>query len=230
MPIIERIKQNTDEWKKLHIGIPTAGNFHKILTPRTLKPSAQRRPYMFRLIAERLLNEYLPEKAVTGEAGYWLNRGIDMEAPAGEAFEREHNVKIERIGFVYSSEQKKIGCSPDGLILGTNEKEAVEIKSPAPWTQMEYLLAKADEETWQRYRAQVQGQMIIGQFEAVHFYSFHPRMPPKYVQTLPDLKFQTTLRQALADFLGELDDETQRAREMGTFITAEGIMNLAGFE
>jgi YqaJ-like viral recombinase domain len=226
--IIIRCRQDSDEWRDHHIGIPTASNFHRILTPKTLKLSAMRKPYLYRLIAERLMNEYLPEKAQPYEQPlYWLNRGIDMEPVAVQAFERAKNKQIERIGFVLGP-NKKLGCSPDGLIVGSNDKEAVEIKSPAPWTHMAYLLAQADEEAWQHYRCQVQGQILIGGFDAVHFYSYHPRMPPKYVLTEPDLPFGKILRQALEDFVGELDRETERARELGPFIRLEEIANGVG--
>ena len=207
------MSQNSDEWRSRHIGRPTAGNFHKILSPVRMKLSAQRRHYMFRLITETLMNEYLPEREITGEAGYWLNRGIEMQPIAEKQFERDTRMQIEPVGFVMTDD-KKLGCSPDGLIVGSKDKEAIEIKAPAPWTHAEYLLAKEDEETWQRYRCQVQGQIIIGGFEAVHFYSYHPDWPPKYVQTLPKAPFIKILKQALDDFVGELDMELKRAREM----------------
>jgi hypothetical protein len=88
---------------------------------------------------------------------------------------------------------------------------------------MAYLMAKPDEDTWTQYRSQVQGQMLIGGFEVVHFYSYHPRMPAKYVATSPDSKFISVLAQAVADFIGELDEDTKRARELGTFVPVEEI-------
>ena len=213
MPIIERFPQNSDDWKRAHIGRPTAGNFHKILSPVRMKLSSQRRRYMWRLVAETVMNEYLPEREITGEAGYWLDRGINMEGIARQQFERDTQMLVEPIGFI-RSDDGKLGCSPDGLIVGSNDKEVIELKAPAPWTHVEYMLAKEDEETWQRYRCQVQGQILIGGFDAVHFYSYHPDWPPKYVQTLPNVMFIKTLKQALADFIGELEQEKRRAREM----------------
>jgi hypothetical protein len=222
MPIITRGQQNTDAWKKAHIGKPTASNFHLILTPKELKLSDQRHKYKYRLVAERLMNEYLPTRAVTGERGYWLDRGIDMETHAIEAFERQHNMKIEPVSFV-TTDDEKLGCSPDGLIAGTEEREAVEIKAPAPWTHVEYLLAKQQEKTWLEYRCQVQGQMLVGGFQVVHFYSFHPRMPPKYVPTIRDKGFQKVLKEALDVFCRELDEAEAHARKMGTFVPVEAL-------
>jgi hypothetical protein len=192
------------------------------------KRSGQRAKYMYRLIAEHLLNEHLPERPTTEEReskNYWMDRGIAMEPLAIEAFEKEHQMQFEPVGFV-TSPLGRLGCSPDGLVAGKNE--SIEIKAPAPWTQISYLLAKADDPKgpWKDYRPQVQGQLLVGHFDCVHFYAFHPRMPRKYVMTEPELGYMATLRQALDDFLGDFDTELLKARELGTYITAEEILNL----
>jgi hypothetical protein len=225
---IHRCAQYSDHWHKLHIAKPTAGNFHKILTPDG-KRSGQRERYMHRLIAERLLNEHLPERPSTEEReskNYWMDRGIEMEPIAVKAFEKEHKVEFQPVGFI-TSPLGRFGCSPDGLIAGKNE--SIEIKAPAPWTQVTYLLAKLEDPKgpWKDYRPQVQGQMLVGGFDCVHFYTFHPRMPAKYVCTLPQSAYMATLRQALDDFLGDFDTEFQKAKELGTYITVEEILNLA---
>jgi hypothetical protein len=227
-PIVHRCAQQTDEWRRLHIGIPTASNFHRILTP-TGRRSDQRGAYMCRLIAERLLKEYLPNRAVTeeGNSPYWVNRGIDMEPLGLAAFENAFGVALDRVGFV-TTPNAQIGCSPDGLVVGKNE--AAEVKSPAPWTQMEYLLGnhrEPDGRIWKTYKPQVQGQLLIGQWDCVHFYSYHPRMPAKYVFTEPDLAYIRTLRDALGEFLHDLESELARAKDMGTYIPVEQILEAA---
>lgn len=222
---VYRCAQGSDMWNVLHIGKPSAGNFNKILTAGGRK-SAQRKDYMYRLIAEVLLKEHLPLKPTTEEREskmYWLDRGIDMEPIARKAFEQEHDIEFESVGFV---ERNGWGCSPDGLVAGKNE--AIELKAPAPWTQMKYLLAKADdpEGPWKDYKPQVQGQILVGEFDCIHFYAYHPRMPRKYVLTLPDSSYMATLRQALDDFSGELKDAIQKARELGRYITAEDMAQI----
>jgi hypothetical protein len=220
---IDRCAQQSDEWKRLHIYKPTAANFHKILTPGG-KLSEQRKTYMYRLLAEKLLNEHLPERPGAEEReskNYWMDRGIDMEPIAIKTFEQEHSIRFEPVGFVTAA-NGRMGCSPDGLIVGKNE--SVEIKAPAPWTQIKYLL----EGLGTQYKPQVQGQLLVGGFDCVHFYAFHPRTPNKYVMTVPEFPYMATLRQALDDFLGELDASLQKARELGNYLTAEEIMNLSG--
>src|SRR6478609_9609842 len=56
---IHDVAQRSPEWHALRLGKPTASEFHKIITPKTGKLSAQARKFACRLIAERLLNEPL---------------------------------------------------------------------------------------------------------------------------------------------------------------------------
>lgn len=228
-PNFYRMKQGSDEWKSRHIGKPTASNFFRILQPKKGELSKMRRGYMCRLVAERLLNEFLPERVpdYDGEL-YWANRGTEMEPVAIQAFEKFKQVKFDPIGFV-TTPGDELGCSPDGLVRGTNDREAIEIKCPAPWHQMNYLLTEEEEDpkgAVAKYKSQVQGQMLIGQFECVHLFVYHPRMPPKYVCTLPDPPYQEKLRQALWEFIGEVNAATEKAREIGPYVRFEEIMNV----
>lgn len=207
MSKIHRVDQGTEEWHALRIGVPTASNFHKIITPKTGKPSEQARPYMFRLIAERLLNEQMEDGADRVE---WVERG-KIEQPNAEAqLAFTHNLELEPVGFV-TDDTGTLGCSPDALIVG--KPEAAEIKCPAPWTQIGYLL----DGLGAQYRPQVQGQILIGEFERVHFYSWHGRMPPFYQVTNRDDRYIALLRPLLLAFCDELERETERARKLGSY-------------
>ena len=55
--IIHNVEQGSAEWIKLLLSIPTASNFHKIVTPAKGEYSKQARGYAFRLVAQTLLNE-----------------------------------------------------------------------------------------------------------------------------------------------------------------------------
>ncbi|MDE2233869.1 MAG: exonuclease, partial [Patescibacteria group bacterium] len=48
------VLQGSEEWHKARTGIPTASHFSKIITPKTLKLSAESDHYENRLVAERL--------------------------------------------------------------------------------------------------------------------------------------------------------------------------------
>jgi hypothetical protein len=217
MSKIHRVDQGTTEWHLLRIGKPTASMFHKIITPGG-KPSSQARDYMFRLIAERLLNEQMEDGVGRLE---WIERGKVREPDAAAQLSFTHNLDLEPVGFV-TDDDNRLGCSPDRLVVG--RREAVEIKCPAPWTQIGYMLDGPGND----YRPQVQGQLLIGEFDRVHFYSWHDRMPPVYAITGRDEKYIAVLGDLLERFVDELDAETLRARRMGSFaaiVREHGIVN-----
>ena len=206
MSKIHRVDQGTAEWHALRIGVPTTSNFHKIITPGG-KESAQARGYMYRLIAETLLNEPMDDGLGHLE---WVERGKIEEPNAAAQLEFAHNLQLEPVGFV-TTDDGRMGCTPDRLVVG--KPEAVEIKCPSPPTQIGYLLDGPGND----YRPQVQGQLLIGGFERVHFYSWHPRMPPVYVITERDEKYIKLMTELLEPFLDKLERETERVRRMGSF-------------
>ena len=203
---IHRVEQGTAEWYAVRLGIPTASMFHKIITP-TGKLSAQAVAYKYKLIAERLLKESMDDQLKIE----WIEHGKVEQPNAARQIEFTTDVRLDPVGFVTSNDGR-IGCSPDYLVHGRDE--AFEVKCPAPWTQIGYLLDGPGAD----YRPQVQGQILVAGFKAVHFYAFHPRMPPYYRTTLPDLPFLAVLESGLLQFCDDLDRDTERARACGAYI------------
>lgn len=205
------VEAGSSRWYELRLGIPTTSQFAKIVTPKG-EPSKQARKYMYRLIAERLIKETQDD-----QLGYvqWVDHGKGQEGNAAAMFEFTHERPLRPGGFM-TTDDGRIGCSPDRLV---GKNEAVEIKAPAPWTQIGYLLDGPGDD----YRPQVQGQLFVGEFEAVHFYSYHPQMPPFEQITLPDRGFQGILRGALSRFVDDLDTLTERARALGAYAVARRI-------
>jgi hypothetical protein len=198
--------QGSAAWYQARLGIPTASMFHKIITPGG-KPSSQADAYMNRLIAERLLNESMDDPLHVE----WVEHGKAEQPNAISQFQFAHDLEIEEVGFV-TDDAGKLGCSPDYLVKGRNE--AVEIKCPKPSTHVGYLLDGPGND----YRPQVQGQLYVGGFEAVHFYSWHARCPPCEVTTEIDYEFREIMIELLDEFLQRLEDRTALARAMGTWV------------
>lgn len=216
MSIVYRtVTQGTAEWYALRLGIPTSSAFHKIITP-TGRPSTQARGYMHRLIAERLLNESMDDP-VQAE---WAEWGRANEPLAAAQFAFAHG-DTEPIGFI-TNDAMTLGCSPDRLILGRNE--GVEIKCPSPPVHLGYALDGPGND----YRPQVQGQLLVGELEVIHFYSWHPRMPPVHIVTHRDEKYLELMTDLLDAFLEELEAETERARQLGTYVPSAKIESPAG--
>jgi YqaJ-like viral recombinase domain len=207
---VYRVAQGSAEWYKLRAGRPTASNFHKIITPKGA-PSAQAIKYMYRLIAERLLNETMDD-----ELGFvqWIGRGKEQEPNACATFEFLNEVPLEPGGFITSNDGR-IGASPDRMVKGN--REGVEVKCPSPWVQIQYLLDGPGDD----YRPQVQGHLLAAdEFQAVHFWSWHPQMPPLHRVTLRDRGYQPLLASALDTFCDNLDRATERARALGAYAVA----------
>ena len=211
---IHRVDQGTTEWKNLRLGIPTASWFHTIITPGG-KPSEnrERKKYIYRLVAERLLRQPMPDNFVNS----WMERGNDLEAAAVRAFVKKAKVELAEGGFI-TTDDGRVGCSPDRLVIKDGKpQEGVEVKVPSPWVH----LANLCEGPGDKYRPQVQGQLLIGEFEAVHFYSWNPNLPERHIVTLRDDKFIDTLDTLLDLFLEEVEQTEDFVRRKGGVMPLE---------
>lgn len=206
------VEQGSAAWYKVRLGVPSASNFDKLITPGG-KPSTQARKYKYRLIAERLLRESMDD-----EIGHvrWVAGGKENEPYAAAHFQEVEGVELRKCGFIMTDDGR-FGCSPDRLI---GKSEGMEIKCPAPFTQIGYLLDGPDE----TYTAQVQGQLIVTGFDAMHFFSWHSRMPSFHRVTLPDKNYQDTLKDLLERFADELERDTERARALGAYAVSTDII------
>lgn len=197
------MEQRTKEWHKARLGIPTASNFRKIITAEG-RPSKSATEYMCRLIGERIFERSMEER-VTNK---WMAHGIATEDLAAQEFAAISNERLENVGFV-TTPDGRLGCSPDRLIVSKNA--ALEIKCPAPWTHIEYLLYGPGTD----YKQQVQGQMLVGGYDKVYFFSYFPGMPAAMFETERDDSFIVKLGAALALFCDNLDKGTKKFRELG---------------
>lgn len=188
------MEQRSKEWFRARLGIPTASNFDKIITASG-SPSQQAQSYMCRLIGERLLGRSL-EEDISGLK--WVAHGRAYENEAARQFEIVSGKVVAPVGFV-TVHEGRLGCSPDRLIVGENA--ALEIKCPSPWKHIEYLLFGPGKE----YKPQVQGQMLVGGYDIVYFFSYFPGMPSVFIEFRRDDKFIRLLHDALVSFNETMD-------------------------
>ena len=66
------VQQGTDAWARARIGIPTASCFDKIITPKTMKPSASAKDYLHLKLAEWLLQAPLDVIVERGSPAHLL--------------------------------------------------------------------------------------------------------------------------------------------------------------
>jgi YqaJ-like viral recombinase domain len=206
------VEQGSAAWYRVRLGVPSASNFDKIITPGG-KPSQQARRYKYRLIAERLLRESQDD-----EIGHvrWVAAGKENEPYAAAHFQEVNGVELKKCGFCMTDDGR-LGASPDRFV---GKSEGMEIKCPQPFTQIGYLLDGPGEE----YKPQVQGQLIVTGFEAIHFFSWHGRMPSYHLVTLPDRNYQATLGGLRNQFCDELDRDTERAKALGAYAVSTEII------
>lgn len=212
MKIHRDIAQGSQDWFAARRGIPTASEFHLVVTPTRGDLSKSARKYAYRLLAERLLNF----TTQTLEGQHWIERGKDLEPMAVNQFELVLGIETEPVGLIVTDDGA-LAASPDRLVIG--RPEAVEIKCPAPHTHIGYLLDGPSDD----YRPQVQGQLLVGKLELVHFYSYSERMPPCLVSTPRDEPYIEKLSTTLGQFGEMLAQLEERARSLGMFSAFEDL-------
>lgn len=188
MPIIHECLQGTPDWLRLRMAIPTASEFDRIVTPKTLKLSSQAEAYADRLLASYILGYPLEEEGTP-----WMQRGQELEDQAYEAAENILELETEPIGFI-TNEEKTIGCSPDRVI---SDGRLLEIKCPSPQVHVAYMRRKAVSDA---YRCQLQGQLWVAEREEVVIFSFHPTMPAVHIRVRRDEVFIAALKMAVESF------------------------------
>jgi|HubBroStandDraft_3_1064219.scaffolds.fasta_scaffold56199_3 hypothetical protein len=188
------VTQGSDAWHRLRFGRPTASEFDQLLTPSfALRTGDMPRTYLYRKIAEHLLGKSLDQ------GGSWaMDQGSLLESEAIPYYEFTQGVKVRRIGFV-TSDDFRIGCSPDGLL---DPDGGIEAKSPLPHTHIRYLTEGG---LPKEYVCQVHGSMYVTGRKWWAFLSYCRRLPPHIVRVERDEKVIAVIHEAVTKFLAEFD-------------------------
>jgi len=185
------VEQGGLAWLKLRAQYPTASEFGQLVTPKTLKPSAQMHAYIARKIAEKWMGK--PVETYSGGA---MEQGSVLEEEARPWYALETGATIETPGFI-THDDDTAGCSPDALARQGEQAWGVEIKCPEPQTHVAYLLAGVLPD---QYRLQVQGSMLVTEMERWDFLSYCRGFPALLVTVERDKEVCTALVDALAEF------------------------------
>lgn len=192
-------EQGSEEWFAARTGVASASNFDRILTA-SCKPSSQMDDYLFELTAEWVTGE---KKFI--RPSYWMERGIEMEPEARQAYQLITGIDVEQVGFLYRDKSKVIGCSPDGLATD----RGLEIKCPAPINHVSYLLQGVCPK---QYVSQVQGSMWVTGYKQWDFVSYHPDYEPLIVTVDQDPKWQEAFNKYMPDFLNRIKQARKEKR------------------
>ncbi len=187
------VRQNSDDWLMLRIGVPTASEFHKIVTPKTLKLSEQSATYMHYLLAEWIFNGPLD----TPETD-WMIRGRELEDEAVKSYAFEMDCEPEPAGF-FMTDDGMAGASPDRIVPARNR--LLEIKCPSPQVHVGYMLTRAVDE---KYMTQLQGQLWVSGYAGVDIQSYCPGFPTVIIPVERDEKYVGVLSVAVRQFIDRL--------------------------
>jgi len=125
------------------------------------------------------------------------------------------------VGFV-TSDDGKIGCSPDALVVSGGPGvvfepvkdtlvRGIEAKCPELHTHVKYLLDDEDGPTVPKdYRAQVQGAMLVTGAPSWTFLSYARNFPMLVIEVERDEKAISVLREAIGEFNARLDEAYEK--------------------
>lgn len=203
---IHNVTQNSPEWVALRCGKPTASEFSSIVTTKG-EPSKSRSGY-----ARALAGDLFAGRVFDNWKGNeWSDRGHDLEDQAIAWYEFQHDVDVQRVGFV-TDDEETMGCSPDGLVGDRGGVEVKCLKKENHIAALEFF--KKNGSAQADYIAQTQGCMwITGRvwWDIVHF---HPILPPFVIRQLPNLQLWGPLTAGVKEVIAERDSIVSMLRGM----------------
>jgi hypothetical protein len=199
---IHNMPQGSPEWHAMRAMKVTCSNMHKLITPKTLKPSTQAVGYRHRLLAEWLLGHSLDTES---EASQFMQRGTALEAEARASYEFQSGNTVQQIGFI--EHDQYIGGSPDGLI---GDDGGLEIKC------LEYvhhvgMLLTPDVE----HAMQVQGLLWITDRKWWDIWYYNPMLPSVQLRVERDEEIIEKLSSACELFVDQMLADRLRLIDLG---------------
>ena len=201
---IERpVEQNSVWWEMARAGIPTASEFGNILTPKFQPRTGEMvESYLALKLSERWTETPAPTKVVLA-----MDFGHILEEKAKPYYTLMFNEEITSCGFA-TTDDGKIGCSPDGLIGADG---GIEIKCPEAKNHVKYLMAgKLPDD----YVLQVHGSMFVTGRSFWKFMSYRKDFPAYVTMIERDEKINSVIEETLYAFCEKLDDGFKRLCEM----------------
>lgn len=194
--------QGSDQWLTARLGLPTASQFSRIITPKKLKPSDASDGYLAELSAEWLIGE--PIDPATND---WMTRGTELEPKAVRYYEAQRDVDTVEVGLCLTDD-RLAGCSPDRLI---GDDGGLEIKCPSAKVHVGYLMNGVDRD----HTSQVQGCLWVTGRAWWDVMSFNPAMPPSIVRVERSQEYMDALDVAIPAFTDRLAHMREKLLALG---------------
>lgn len=177
--------QRSPEWYTDRLGVWSGSFFDEAITP-TGKASTSATNTNNRLVAEIISGR--PDETFQSEA---MLRGVELEDKALAFINFAHDYNFDKCGFVKSTDYS-YGISPDGIDL--KAEIGLELKCPSLHTHIEYI---SNGSLPSKYKAQVQGAMLVTGFKQWVFMSYYPDMKPLIITVERDDEYINAMREIL---------------------------------
>lgn len=161
--------QDNDAWLAQRSGKFTASRASDLMATTRSGPSASRGALLARLAVERITGKCAP--TYTNGA---MQRGIELEAEARDAYAFARLTVVDEAGFIEAADLPQTGCSPDGVI---GDDGLLEIKCPS--NMEKHLEALRSGAHAAEYRWQLQHQLMVTGRQWVDAVSYHPDFPER---------------------------------------------------
>ena len=201
---IHFVEQGSVDWLLARAGVITASEADALVSPTgKVRDGAGVATYLHKKLTELWSGGPLPSL----QGVFDMDNGALLEERAKPAFTIHTGLETTNVGFI-TSDDGKIGCSPDALV-GTDS--GCEIKCCTMPVAIGYLLnGKMPLE----YTCQVQFSLFVTGFKSWHFFSYNRQLPALHVVVERDERFQAALAVAVADFIAALDAGMKRLEEL----------------
>lgn len=198
--------QYSPEYWDARRGVPTASEFKRIMTAKTMKLAAGHDSYIDQLIADTIAFDpnFMTERPVSRA----MEEGTRREPESRFWYERHTGRAVTQVGFCLSDDET-LGCSPDGLI-GDGEG-VLELKNCDLATHVSYLRAgKLPDE----YQPQVHGHLIVTGATWCDWVSYHPACHKQLVIRVEPDEFTKKLRDCLGEFVKRYAEAKAKVLQM----------------
>lgn len=190
--------QGSESWALARVGMFTASRASDLMARTKSGPSASRRNLLALLAVERLTGQ-----PVDGYRNAAMERGIELEAEARDAYMFATGEVVTEAGFIVCPDLPNTGCSPDGFV----GDGLVELKCPA--SMAKHLDALRAGEHAKEYRWQLQHQLMVTGCAWVDAVSYDPRWPEHLQLATVRVDRDEEAIKALREAIKEADAEVE---------------------
>ncbi len=184
--------QGSLEWQIARAGIPTASEFGNLVTPKfEIRKGEMLRTYLAAKLAEAWLGGPL-----IGFNTFDMDQGRILEEEARPWLELATEMSVQPVGLI-TTDDGRVGCSPDGIVMEPAGTFGVEIKCPQPTAHVKYLMSgKVPDE----YLPQIHGGMYVTGFKEWKFLSYRRNFPKLLLTVERDEEIIEAIGEALTEF------------------------------